>query len=534
MNAVLPFELILTVGTSIAVFTLGCFIWTRARTATGSLTFGLLAMCLALWTSADWFLHLASTALPYQVLAWKMLFYVSVFFAPGLALRIAAHVAGHLRLQASISAYFFSLFGFGVLAIALVMRAFGTDTPFVSALLTAGAILGLGLYIISAIAIGMMLYPALWSHRSSPLVQRRASYAIVILLPFLIAGGLQLLSGPIPIGFLMPVLCSLFILISLLAFLRSGFLDVRLGALEAFFIPLFSGSLVLLLRSPNLTEFLSFLGISIALGVYGVLAIQSVASERERRLSSEEAMRQLSRLDEARHDFVNMVAHQLRTPLAGIRGAASMLQQGDFGVLPKPAVDAANQISELAERLLSLSETFLNASRVDMGSFSSKLSSVSLPEVFSSISREVDVPVKTKRLELSFTADPSVPPVFFVDRDVLQNALFNLVDNAVKYTSSGSVHVAASFGQGHLHIGVTDTGQGMSVDDVHGLFQKFHRGTEARRSDKDGTGLGLYVVRQLVEAAGGRVVGESAGVGKGSTFRLTLPARLVDANTANS
>jgi signal transduction histidine kinase len=528
MNAVLPFELILTVGTSIAVFTLGCFIWARARTAVGSLTFGLIAMCLAVWTSADWFLHLESTALSYQVLVWKVIFYLSVFFAPGLALRTAAHVGGHVRLQSSIFAYFFSLFGFGALTAAILFKTFGMEARFVSALLTAGSVLGLVLYVVAAIVVCTVLYPALLSHRSSPLMQRRASYAIVILLPFLLAGGLQLLSGPIPTGFLMPILCSLFILISLLAFLRSGFLDVRLGALEAFFIPLISGTLVTLLRSRDLNEFVVFLGISLAIGVYGALAIQSVAAERDKRLSSEEAMRQLQRLDEARHDFVNMVAHQLRTPLAGIRGAASMLQQGDFGVLPKPAVDASNQISELAERLLSLSETFLNASRVDMGAFSSKLSEVQLPELFASVAREMEVPVQTKKLTLTFHLDASIPSVFTVDREVLKNALFNLVDNAVKYTSHGFVRVEASFEANLLHIAVTDSGQGMDAEDVHGLFQKFHRGVVARGSDKDGTGLGLYVVRQLVEAAGGRVTGESAGVGKGSTFRVTLPAHVID------
>jgi signal transduction histidine kinase len=72
----------------------------------------------------------------------------------------------------------------------------------------------------------------------------------------------------------------------------------------------------------------------------------------------------------------------------------------------------------------------------------------------------------------------------------------------------------------------------MGPDDTHGLFQKFHRGTIARESDKDGTGLGLYVVRQLVEAAGGRVTGESEGAGKGSTFRLTLPAQPIDDTAA--
>ncbi|MCC7357757.1 hypothetical protein IT408_04640 [Candidatus Uhrbacteria bacterium] len=528
MNVVLPIELVLTVGFSIAVFTLGCFIWGRARVSPGSLTFGLLAMCLALWTSADWFLHLQSTALPSQILIWKILFYLSVFFAPGFVLRIAAHVARHVKLQSSILAYFCSLFGFGVLAVAFVLREYGYDSHMITALFTVGSILGIFLYVMTMIIVGMILYPALWSHRSLPIVQRQASYAIVLLIPFLLAGGLQLISGPIPTGLLMPILCCLFIFISLLAFLRSNFLDVHLSPLEAFFVPLISCAIVVLMRARDLSEFIAFFIVCVAIGIYGVLAIQSLEEERKKRILSEETMFQLKRLDEARHDFVNMVAHQLRTPLAGIRGAASMLEAGDFGTLPKPAIEATLKISELAERLTSLSETFLNASRIEMGAFSSKQTTVCLEEILRTITREVEVPVQTKGLFLKIQFASNLTQCYQMDKEVFQNALFNLVDNAVKYTSHGGVRVEIMYSTGSLHVVISDTGQGMDSDDVHCLFQKFHRGEIARKSDKDGTGLGLYVVRQLVEAVGGRVTGESDGVGKGSTFRLTLPAHQID------
>lgn len=489
-------------------------------------------MCLAVWTSADWFLHLQSTALPSQVFAWKILFYLSVCFAPGLALRIAAHVAGHVKLQSSIFAYFFSLFGFGALAAAFILREFGSNSHVISTLLTAGSIVGIFLYVMTTILLGMVLYPALWSHHASPLVQRRASYAIVLLIPFLLAGGLQLISGPIPTGLLMPILCSLFIFISLVAFLRSSFLDVRLSPLEAFFVPLISCAIVVLMRARDLDEFFALAIVCAAIGIYGFLAIQSLEEERNKRLSSEAAMFQLKRLDEARHDFVNMVAHQLRTPLAGIRGAASMLEAGDFGALPKPAIEATTKISELAERLLSLSETFLNASRVEMGAFSSKQTDVCLRDVVHAIEREVEVPVKTKGLSFDIRFSSGIARCYRMDKDVFQNALFNLVDNAVKYTSHGGVSIDISYLSGSLVVTIVDSGQGMGPDDTHGLFQKFHRGTIARESDKDGTGLGLYVVRQLVEAAGGRVTGESEGAGKGSTFRLTLPAQPIDDTAA--
>jgi len=106
------------------------------------------------------------------------------------------------------------------------------------------------------------------------------------------------------------------------------------------------------------------------------------------------------------------------------------------------------------------------------------------------------------------------------------NAVYNVLDNAVKYTDVGVITIEATYQHQLLRIRITDTGTGLSDEDKRTLFQKFSRGEEARRRVTDGTGLGLYVARKLVEELGGSITASSPGPGKGSTFCIELPARL--------
>ena len=229
------------------------------------------------------------------------------------------------------------------------------------------------------------------------------------------------------------------------------------------------------------------------------------------------------RLDHARSDFVDMVSHQLRGPLGAIRASASLLAEGGYGELPPDAQKTVQQIESSATRLLSLAETFLHMSRLKVGAYESRRVPTDVRKEIDQVIAEMFLLAESKKLTLSSRIQKNVPEKICVDRESLQNVLFNLVDNAVKYTDAGSIQILCAHEPGLLRIDVQDTGDGMTEADLRSLFQKYHRGKNAHARAVDGTGMGLYVVRRLVEAADGRISVTSKGPGKGSTFTATLP-----------
>lgn len=518
----LPFELILTVGAAAAVFVLGIMVWKRNTSATGNLLYSLIAFSLATWTSADWMLNLQSTALPEQVFIWKLLFYLSVCMGPALTISASAYLTHRTFHRAGIFLYIAGI-------VAWFCLVFGLTAPFVEVaemmktFLTGGAVLTLSLYIVAFFFLGISLFPVTIAKTSGLLNRRRAIYGLLLLTPYLIAGGMQMIVGPIPTGYFLPLLAICFLVISLLAFIRASFLDVKLNALEAFFLFLTAFAIVLLLRSRSIAEAISLACGSAAVGAFAWLAIRTVRVERHKRVLLEETNRQLRMLERAQNDFVDMVAHQLRSPIGGIRAATSMLAAGDYGVLPKQARDAARLIQDSATRLLSLADTFLNASRIEMGKYESRRVSTNVAREIQQLIAELSLLAASKGIALRTKWRASFPSMLIVDQEALVNAVFNLLDNAVKYTERGVVEIFCHLEPNVLVVSVKDTGVGMLPSEIAELFKKFHRGKRGRLHEQDGTGLGLYVVKELVEAAGGKITAASDGPGTGSIFTFRLP-----------
>lgn len=525
--SLLPFDLTLTVGVSAATFLLGVLVWWRKKGAMGNALYGLIAITLSFWTTADWILRLRSTALPLQVSVWKLLFYLGACFGPGLVIHASSYIARRTTRRITI-AYALGTISFLLIAFGFEIRFFRpwylTPEPFFAA----GAILGLVLYAAAVLFMAMDLYPILHSPSSSETDRRRATYGIMIFVPYLIAGALQFIAGPLPTGLFMPILETWFLGFSLMSFIRVAFLDVEFSPLEAFLLFLASFATVVLLRSRDAVEALIVFVGAVVVGIFGVVAVAMVRGERAKRRILEEANKQLKLVEEAKSDFVDMVAHQLRSPLGGIRASASMLEEGDFGSLPDSARKSVKLIKDSASRLLTLADTYLDASRLEVGKFESVRTTLDVRGEIARILDEMSMAASAKKVELVRDVPASFPSALSVDGEVLHHALFNLVDNAIKYTDKGRVTVAVRYGK-DLVIEVSDTGMGLTEEERRGLFNKFHRGRSGHAHTVDGTGLGLYIVKRLVEAAGGSIAVSSAGPGKGTTFRVVLPAVSVDA-----
>lgn len=225
-------------------------------------------------------------------------------------------------------------------------------------------------------------------------------------------------------------------------------------------------------------------------------------------------------VEQLQHDFVSIVSHELRGPLTAIKGFVRTLLLKSDRLPPDAQMQFLATIDEQADRLNQLVEDLLNVSRIDTRRL--KLSI-----------EEVDVPGRIEKLvgqfrgkwgdrEIILEADPSLP-LIRGDASKLDEVFINLIDNAVKYSpNGGSVKVAMHLAEDHVEVSVEDSGIGIGPEDAARLFEKFHRIATPETRDIGGTGLGLYIVKNLVEAHGGVIFVTSAR-GVGSTFTFTLP-----------
>ena len=489
----------------------------------GNVVYALIAISLAFWSTTDWFTRLEVFALPSQIFIWKLGFYFSACLGAGLATHASAYLVRHSRVRHLVRIYLLGLVAFLMLAIGLCLR--NTEYFFLPAepFLTAGALLALVIYSAAIYFVATDLYPYLYSTFSTELERRRATYGLMILLPYTLAGAMQFVIGPLPFSLFIPVLEAWFLFFSLMSFVRVSFLDVEFSAIESFMIILTAFALVLFLRSRDFSEITVVALGSFLVGSFAVIANRSVRGEHAKRLFFEKVNLEMKMIEEAKNDFLDMVAHQLRGPLGGIRASASMLAHGDMGVLPEKAKKNVELIENSATRLLSLADIYLNASRLQVGKFMSVCERIQVKKEIEKVVDELSAIASAKNLEVKITIDENVPSELEIDVEVLQNVLFNLLDNAIKYTEKGSVIIQVRIFHNDLMIRVKDTGPGMSEQELKDLFHKFYRNESSREYRQDGTGLGLYIARRLAEAAGGSISVTSEGFGHGACFEVKIP-----------
>lgn len=233
----------------------------------------------------------------------------------------------------------------------------------------------------------------------------------------------------------------------------------------------------------------------------------------------------LKELDEAKSEFMSIASHQLRTPLAGIIGYLSMMVEGDYGKFQKNQMDTITEVFHASQRLVHLVNTFLNVTRIEAGRFTLSFVPTNLVEIVDQQVKELLPTANKKGVKLSFDQPKDAIIEAEVD-DKIRDVFLNLVDNAIKYTPEGSVTAAIKKdGRDKVHFTCTDTGVGIAKDEVSHLFEKFVRGNSIAKVQPDGSGLGLYIVKRIVEGHNGQLWAESEGVGKGTTFHVVVPVK---------
>lgn len=242
-----------------------------------------------------------------------------------------------------------------------------------------------------------------------------------------------------------------------------------------------------------------------------------------------EAVARLKQLDRTKDDFVSTVSHELRTPMSSIIGSAEMLTDGMLGELSAEQQRMVDVIARNGDRLLALADDLLMLASADNGTWQQQQQSVDLRTVARESIGAVATTLTDRRLALR--AELSDEPVV-VDGDAvhLERAVTNLLTNAVKFTpDDGEVVLRVSAEDGRAHLAVRDTGIGIAPDELDAVFAKFFRSTVVQQRAIQGSGLGLSIVKTIVENHDGHVEVQSAP-GQGTTFTIILPrARRPDA-----
>jgi two-component system, OmpR family, phosphate regulon sensor histidine kinase PhoR len=231
---------------------------------------------------------------------------------------------------------------------------------------------------------------------------------------------------------------------------------------------------------------------------------------------------ELKNMDQIRRDFVANVSHELRTPLSILRGYIETLLDS-----PETSREELLRILQVMERhskrLDLLVEDLLTLAQLESANPNLQLRDVDLPSFLAEVVRDWEKKLAMKQLNLIVDLPPDLPTIH-ADRGRLQEALYNLLDNAAKYSREhGEIRLSARRRDGQIELSVNDNGIGIGREDLPRIFERFYRADKARSPDKvRGTGLGLAIVKHIAQLHGGRVEAESE-LGRGTTIRVILP-----------
>lgn len=256
--------------------------------------------------------------------------------------------------------------------------------------------------------------------------------------------------------------------------------------------------------------------------VRGLLGQAALALERAR-LRREVAEARLKAQAEAlREALLNSVSHELQTPVAAILGSASALQSLETPGVPHAQRELTATIREEAERLASYIDNVLHLTRIRSGQIAARPELVELADIVNAALRRKERLLAGHALEVDIPADL---PMLRLDLFLMEQAVANVIDNSAKHAGPGCrLRIAARRQDAQVVLEISDNGSGIRAEDLQRVFEPFYRGTGPQGRLGAGTGLGLAICRAFVEANRGSVAALSAGLGQGTTVRITLPA----------
>ncbi len=231
----------------------------------------------------------------------------------------------------------------------------------------------------------------------------------------------------------------------------------------------------------------------------------------------------LQKLDEVKSNFISVVAHQLRTPLSGIKWTMSMLLSGDMGPLNNDQKTFLMKSYESNARMIALVNDMLVADRIQSGRIHYGFKHTDIVDLMDNVLFELSPQALKRNISFQYKNKFEDLPKAYVDPETMRAVLQNLLENSIKYTiEGGKIEIDVKKELDHLLISIKDNGIGIPKNQAKDVFEKFFRARNAMKQETDGSGLGLYIAKTIVEKNGGQIWFESTE-GKGTTFYFTVP-----------
>lgn len=226
-------------------------------------------------------------------------------------------------------------------------------------------------------------------------------------------------------------------------------------------------------------------------------------------------------IDKAKTEFVSLASHQLRTPLTAISWYTEMLLTDNSDSLSSNQDMYIKEIQNGSNRMIHLVNSLLNVSRIELGTFAVESKEVNIKKILKDTLKDLQILIKDKNIQLNII-DENAPQIYIGDPNLLSIILQNLISNAFKYTLQGEITIRLDVSEKYFVMSVKDTGYGIPENQKEHIFKKLFRADNVKEQDTTGTGLGLYIVKAIVEQSGGHIDFTSKE-GQGTTFKVCLP-----------
>jgi len=232
------------------------------------------------------------------------------------------------------------------------------------------------------------------------------------------------------------------------------------------------------------------------------------------------SLREIEVINRKKTDFISSVSHELRTPLTSVKGFSALLVEEKFGKLPEEAKKRLGKIDENVNKLVEMVNTLLDIARIESGKTEVKIMSYDLVKVIKDTADFFLPQVQAKQIKLIVNAPDHITAQF--DKNLIERVFINLINNALKFTpADGTISVTCASAHNQAQVTVADTGCGMSKVDLEKLFSEFFRADNTVNRQVRGTGLGLSLVKRIIETHHQKIWVDSE-LDKGTTFHFTL------------
>ena len=234
--------------------------------------------------------------------------------------------------------------------------------------------------------------------------------------------------------------------------------------------------------------------------------------------------KKIKEVDQMKDEFISIASHELRTPLGAIKGYVSLVIDGTFGEIKNKEIkQSLDKVMISTKRLNGLVNDLLDTSRIEQGRLEVAVKETNISPIINDVIDQLKISADEKNLILQYENANDKFPTIFADEERLKQVLVNLLGNSIKYTEKGKITVSTYVENNKLAIKIADTGIGMSAEEQKHLFEKFHRVQNNKTLHITGTGLGLWITKQIVELMNGKIYLESMqDVGTQVTIELNL------------